>query len=236
MVDDHSRLAFAEVLPTLTARCAIGFLRRAVAWFAQRGVQIKALMSERLSLRRARLSPGLGRTRPRHLRIRPYRPRTNGKAERFIQTLLNEWAYERIYGSSRTPAPSLFSAYNSNDHTAPSPPPPPSEASRSSKRPIASPCSRIPQLTRATPSSPQLGERRRLRQAYDVHRAADLRGEAAQRVPLPQGDREHAVDAGLDVGIRAPHRFGNELVLGPGPAPARKGWRKTSIRALITSG
>ena len=62
----------------------------------------------------------------------------------------------------------------------------------------------------------QLGERRRLRQAYDVHRAADLRDEAAQRVRLPQGDRVHAVGAGLEVGVRAPQRFGNELLLGPG--------------------
>ena len=101
MVDDHSRLAYAEVLPTLSARCAVAFLRRGVAWFADRGVQIKAVMSDNGSAyvanahRQALAELGL-----RHLRIRPYRPRTNGKAERFIQTLLNEWAYERIYGSS----------------------------------------------------------------------------------------------------------------------------------------
>ena len=59
----------------------------------------------------------------RHLRIRPYRPRTNGKAERFIQTLLNEWAYERIYGSSAERAAALLStssATTSDVHTAPS--------------------------------------------------------------------------------------------------------------------
>jgi transposase InsO family protein len=101
MVDDHTRLAYAEVLPSLTARCAIEFLRRANAWFAERGVQIKAVMSDNGSAyvahayRQALAALGL-----RHLRIRPYRPRTNGKAERFIQTLLNERAYERIYGSS----------------------------------------------------------------------------------------------------------------------------------------
>ena len=101
MVDDHSRLAYAEVLPTLSARCAVAFLRRGVAWFADRGVQIKAVMSDNGSAyvanahRQALAELGL-----RHLRIRPYRPRTNGKAERFIQTPLNEWAYERIYGSS----------------------------------------------------------------------------------------------------------------------------------------
>jgi transposase InsO family protein len=108
MVDDHSRLAYAEVLPTLTARCAIAFLRRAVAWFAQRGVQIKALMSDNGSAyvahayRQALAELGL-----RQLRTRPYRPRTNGKAERFIQTLQNEWAYSRIYGSSPERAAAL---------------------------------------------------------------------------------------------------------------------------------
>jgi transposase InsO family protein len=101
MIDDHTRLAYAEVLPALTARCAIEFLRRGVAWFAQRGVTVKAVMSDNRSsyvahsYRQALNELGL-----RHVRIRPYRPRTNGKAERFIQTLLNEWAYERIYGSS----------------------------------------------------------------------------------------------------------------------------------------
>ena len=111
MIDDHSRLAYAEVLPTLTARCSIEFLGRANAWFAERGVRIRAVMSDNGSAytahayRRALAELGL-----RHLRIRPYRPRTNGKAERLIQTLLNEWAYERIYGSSgeRAAALSLY--------------------------------------------------------------------------------------------------------------------------------
>jgi transposase InsO family protein len=108
MVDDHSRLAYAEVLPTLTAGCAVAFLRRAVAWFAERGVRVGAVMSDNgsayvaHSYRLALAELGL-----RHLRIRPYRPRTNGKAERFIQTLLNEWAYERIYGSSAERAAAL---------------------------------------------------------------------------------------------------------------------------------
>jgi transposase InsO family protein len=108
MVDDHSRLAYAELLPTLTARCAVAFLRRAVAWFAERGVVIRAVMSDNGSAyvahahRRALAELGL-----KHLRIRPYRPRTNGKAERFIQTLLNEWAYERVYGSSAERAAAL---------------------------------------------------------------------------------------------------------------------------------
>jgi transposase InsO family protein len=111
MIDDHSRLAYAEVLPTLTANCAVAFLRRARDWFATRGVRVRAVMSDNGSAyiahayRRALSELGL-----RHLRIRPYRPRTNGKAERLIQTLLNEWAYARIYGSSpeRTAALQLY--------------------------------------------------------------------------------------------------------------------------------
>jgi transposase InsO family protein len=108
MVDDHTRLAYAEVLPALTAACAIEFLRRGQTWFAQRGVQIKEVMTDNGSAfiahayRQALAELGL-----RHIRIRAYRPRTNGKAERFIQTLLGEWAYERIYGSSAERAAAL---------------------------------------------------------------------------------------------------------------------------------
>ena len=107
MIDDHSRVAYAEVLDDLTAACAIAFLRRAVAWFAERGVHVRAVMSDNGScyiahaLRR-RARPTRPQTPPR---IRPYRPRTNGKAERLIQTLLNEWAYARIYGSSHEQPP-----------------------------------------------------------------------------------------------------------------------------------
>jgi len=111
MVDDYSRLAYAEVLDDLTASYAIAFLRRAIAWFADRGVYVKAVMTDNGACYRAnahqaaRAELGI-----RHLRIRPRRPRTNGKAERFIQTMLNEWAYSRIYGSSteRTAALPLF--------------------------------------------------------------------------------------------------------------------------------
>jgi transposase InsO family protein len=111
MVDDYTRLAYAEVLDDLTASCAIAFLRRAVAWFADRGVHIQAVMTDNGSCYRAHAhQAALTELGLRHLRIRPRRPRTNGKAERFIQTLLNEWAYNRVYGSSaeRTAALPLF--------------------------------------------------------------------------------------------------------------------------------
>jgi transposase InsO family protein len=101
MIDDYSRLAYAEVLDDLTAACAIAFLRRAVAWYAARGIRVRAVMSDNgaayIARDYARALQSLGL---KHLRIKPGRPRTNGKAERLIQTLLNEWAYARIYGSS----------------------------------------------------------------------------------------------------------------------------------------
>ncbi len=101
MIDDHSRLAYAEVLDGLKTADAVAFLRRAVAWFAERGVRVRAVMSDNGSCYVAHAyGAALGELGLRQLRIRPYRPRTNGKAERFIQTLLNEWAYARIYGSS----------------------------------------------------------------------------------------------------------------------------------------
>jgi transposase InsO family protein len=111
IIDDHSRLAYAEVLDNLTAPCAAGFLRRAVAWFAERGVTVAAVMSDNGSAYISCLyTATLAELQLRHLRIKPRRPRTNGKAERFIQTLLNEWAYARIYGSSqeRTAALPLY--------------------------------------------------------------------------------------------------------------------------------
>jgi len=101
MVDDHSRLAYAEVLDSLNAQAAVGFLRRAIAWFSARGVEIERVMTDNgsayVSGAHAACCAELGL---RHLRTRPYRPRTNGKAERFIQTITNEWAHGRIYGST----------------------------------------------------------------------------------------------------------------------------------------
>jgi transposase InsO family protein len=111
IIDDHTRLAYAEVLATLTAEDAAAFLRRAIAWYAARGVPVKAVMSDNgaayISHLYARTLRELGL---RHLRIKPGRPQTNGKAERLIQTLLNEWTYARIYGSSteRTAALPLY--------------------------------------------------------------------------------------------------------------------------------
>jgi transposase InsO family protein len=116
IIDDHTRLAYAEVLHSLTAIDAAAFLRRAVSWYAERGVRVQAVMSDNGSAYRADLyASTLRELGLRHLRIKPRRPRTNGKAERLIQTLLNEWAYARIYGSSheRTNAlPHYLQRYN----------------------------------------------------------------------------------------------------------------------------
>jgi transposase InsO family protein len=108
VIDDYSRLAYAELLPDLTAASAAAFLRRAVAWYGARGVSLRAVMSDNGSCYIAEhYRRELTRLGLKHLRIRPGRPRTNGKVERLIQTMLNEWAYARIYGSSAERAAAL---------------------------------------------------------------------------------------------------------------------------------
>ena len=100
-VDDASRLAYVEVLPDERATTAIGFLDRAVSWFAARGVLIQRLLTDNGSCYVSRLFAARCHTLAiRHSRTRPYRPRTNGKAERFIQTLIREWAYAFPFQSS----------------------------------------------------------------------------------------------------------------------------------------
>jgi len=114
-VDDHSRLAYVEVLGDECAQTAIGFLGRAVEWFAGHGIAVKAVLSDNGTCYRRRFSEACRELGLKHLHTRPYRPRTNGKAERFIQTLINEWAYARVYGSSgeRTgQLPGWLSHYN----------------------------------------------------------------------------------------------------------------------------
>jgi transposase InsO family protein len=115
-VDDATRLAYVEVLPDEKGKTAAAFLQRATAWLASLGVQAERVLSDNGSCYRsevhARACAELGM---RHLFTRPYRPRTNGKAERFIQTLTNRWAYGAIYGSSaeRTGAlPGWLDHYN----------------------------------------------------------------------------------------------------------------------------
>lgn len=101
-IDDHSRLAYVEVLADQFGTTCAAFLRRAVAWLQARGITTRRVMSDNGSGYVSRVwratCEALGL---RHLRTRPYTPRTNGKAERFIQTLLREWAYVAAYDSSQ---------------------------------------------------------------------------------------------------------------------------------------
>jgi transposase InsO family protein len=100
-VDDYSRLAYAEVLPDERAITAAGFFRRAVAFYARYGIRVESVLSDNGPAYRSTIHTltcrALGIS---HLRTRPYRPQTNGKAERFIRTLLAGWAYGAIYRSS----------------------------------------------------------------------------------------------------------------------------------------
>src|SRR3954449_4094206 len=101
-VDDATRLAYVEVLGDETALTAIGFLRRAIAFYARHAITVERLMTDNGSAYRSTVHALACRAlKVRHLRTRPYRPRTNGKAERFIRTLLGGWAYRAIYANSR---------------------------------------------------------------------------------------------------------------------------------------
>jgi transposase InsO family protein len=100
-VDDATRLAYAEVLPDEKATTAVGFLRRAAAFYRRHGIRVERLLTDNgspyVSAVHAVACRALG---IRHLRTRPRRPQTNGKAERFIRTMLGGWAYGAIYASS----------------------------------------------------------------------------------------------------------------------------------------
>jgi transposase InsO family protein len=101
-IDDASRLAYAEVLSDERAETAVGFLRRAVAFFARRGFRVERLLTDNGNPYRSAIHAICCRELGiRHLRTRPYRPQTNGKAERFIRTLLGGWAYGALYRDSR---------------------------------------------------------------------------------------------------------------------------------------
>jgi transposase InsO family protein len=101
-IDDATRLAYVEVLSDEKATTAIAFLARAVEHFASYGITVQALITDNGSAYRSTIHAIACRAlHIRHLRTRPYRPQTNGKAERFIRTLLGGWAYGAIYANSR---------------------------------------------------------------------------------------------------------------------------------------
>lgn len=100
-IDDHSRLAYSEILPDEKRRSCLRFLFNALRFFRSLGVKVERVMTDNgSSFRSRRYAKALRRLRIKHLRTRPYTPRTNGKAERFVQTSLREWAYARAYNTS----------------------------------------------------------------------------------------------------------------------------------------
>lgn len=116
VIDDHSRVAYAEICTDETAASAIGVLQRAIAWFAEHGVTVERVLSDNGSAYRSHAwreaCTDLGIT---HKRTRPYRPQTNGKLERFHRTMADGWAYARLYQSTQqrdTALPSWLHFYN----------------------------------------------------------------------------------------------------------------------------
>ena len=107
-IDDCSRVAYVEVLHDERSVTVVGFLRRALIWFRRRGVLIERILTDNGSAYRSRFLAAVCRARRLGQRFtRPYTPRTNGKAERFIQTLLREWAYRVPYATSAHRAAAL---------------------------------------------------------------------------------------------------------------------------------
>ncbi len=119
-VDDHSRLAYTELLPDEKATTATCFLLRAAGWFQHHGVQVQRVMTDNGSAYVSHLfRDAAAYLSVRHLRTRPYTPRTNGKAERFIQTSLKEWAYKNAYESSAERKACLLAWLHDYNYTRP---------------------------------------------------------------------------------------------------------------------
>ena len=115
-IDDHSRVAFAKIMPNENKRSAIAFLNAALTYYASLGIKVERVMTDNgscyksFAFRRACWRLGL-----RHIRTRPYTPKTNGKVERFIQTSLREWAYAYAYqnsGERKGQLPTWLHRYN----------------------------------------------------------------------------------------------------------------------------
>ena len=116
-VDDHSRLAYVEVLEDEKAVTAAGFTQRAVAWFADHGIAIQGLMTDNGACYRSHLfGDTLAANGITHVRIPPRRPQLNGKVERFNRTLLDEWAYIRVYTSENERINALATWIHSYNH------------------------------------------------------------------------------------------------------------------------
>ena len=122
-VDDHSRLAYSEIHADERKETAVGFWRRARAFFAAHGIIVRAVLTDNGACYRSKLwAKTLTAAKIKHRRTRPYRPQTNGKVERFNRTLLEEWAYAHEYRSEAERAaayPAWLHTYNHHrGHTA----------------------------------------------------------------------------------------------------------------------
>jgi transposase InsO family protein len=119
-VDDYSRLAYVELLPDEQGATAARFLERAAGHFERRGVTIQRVLTDNGSCyRSSNFADSCAQLQIRHSRTRPRRPQTNGKAERFIQTLLREWAYARLYATSHERASTLPAWLNHYNYRRP---------------------------------------------------------------------------------------------------------------------
>ncbi len=121
IVDDHSRLAYAEIHPDQKAATAAGFLERALCFYAAHGIIAKRLLTDNawIYVKGRELRHLLDRNEIRHLTTKPYRPRTNGKVERFHQTMAREWAYGLSYRSHRHRNAALPHWLHSYNHRRP---------------------------------------------------------------------------------------------------------------------
>ena len=100
-IDDHSRLSFSQIHPNEKAVSAVAHLKAAYRWYEKLGVKIERVMTDNGSCYKSRaFAKACRELRIKHIRTKPYTPKTNGKAERFIQTCLREWAYARAYNTS----------------------------------------------------------------------------------------------------------------------------------------
>jgi len=121
-IDDATRIPYVEVLDDERAATAVGFLRRAVAHYRSYGIAVERVMTDNGNAYRSTIHAlACKALRLKHLRTRPYRPRTNGRAERFIPTLLAGWAYGTIYRNSDERRAALHGCSTTTpaaDHTA----------------------------------------------------------------------------------------------------------------------
>jgi transposase InsO family protein len=118
-IDDHSRIAFTQILLNFTAACAIAFLRTAVAYYAALGISIRRLLTDNGHCYRSHaFHAAVVELGLRHHFTRPYTPRTNGKAERFIQTALREWAYACLCQTPSSVTTNFFPGFTTTTRTA----------------------------------------------------------------------------------------------------------------------